>query len=320
MSKRVSASEAFSISSRNRGAKWPGRGPGSRLDPICLPHIAPGFTLEPGESIFTIGSCFARHIEVALKRQGFVVPAYEFSVPKEEIMAGTNMISGILNKYTPHSMLNEIKYAIGDYSGRQFLVEDANGEYLDEQLHTNIAVSLERGLERREQLKKLYSDALTNCRIVIITLGLIEAWWDSQENVYLNETPNHQLIKKYPERFFFEVLSPQATIDAVDELVSLLKTHGRADQRIMMTVSPVPIQRTFTGEDIISANTYSKAVLRVAAKQVTEKYDIVDYYPSFESVTHSDRMLAWEDDLVHVKQDLVAANVNRMIEQYSAVK
>lgn len=59
-------------------------------------------------------------------------------------------------------------------------------------------------------------------------------------------------------------------------------------------------------------------MLRVAAEVARRRYDWVDYYPSFESVTHSDRKLTWEDDLIHVRQDIVRANVNRMLKEYAS--
>jgi len=43
----------------------------------------------------------------------------------------------------------------------------------------------------------------------------------------------------------------------------------------------------------------------------------VDYFPSYESVTLSDRSLAWRDDLIHVKPEIVATNVGRMAAAYA---
>jgi len=68
--------------------------------------------------------------------------------------------------------------------------------------------------------------------------------------------------------------------------------------------------------DVLIANTYSKAVLRAAAEEITARYDFVEYYPSFESVTLSRRDLAWLDDQIHVSGDLVNLNIERMIAAY----
>jgi hypothetical protein len=136
-----------------------------------------------------------------LRDRGFRVPARDFSVPENELRGRTTMRAGILNKYTPMSMLNEVKFALGDGAGREFLVETSDGLYLDGQLHTDVAVPLERALERREQLRQLYSRSLATSRLVIVTLGLVEAWWDEKEQVYLNDTVSKAAVNRHPGRF-----------------------------------------------------------------------------------------------------------------------
>lgn len=313
---RIPADEALKTSAANRSAKWPARSENGRLGPIAKPEPRPSFKLSPGESIFTIGSCFARHIELALRNQGFKVPALDFLAPKDELWAGTQMQSGILNKYTPMSMLNEIEFAYSEDDGRKYLIEIEDGQYLDAQLHTNITVSLERGLERRQQLRTLYQNAIAHSRVIIITLGLVEAWWDNQERLYLNDTVNTRAIKRFPGRFFFEVLSPETAISGVQKIVETLSRHGRDDQRIVMTVSPVPIARTFGSDDILVSNSYSKSALRVAAEVAQRANGMVDYFPSYESVMFSERNQTWEDDQVHVRLNIVNVNVEQMLRFY----
>lgn len=300
---------------RQRSSKWPDRASG-RIEPLCLPALSPGFTIQPGASVLTMGSCFARHIEFALKDHGITVPTIGFRVPAEELMAGTGLPTGILNKYTPFSMLNEVEMAAsGDDDGRRFLIGTRDGRWWDGQLHSHETVTLERGLKRRRRLRELYVGAIADSAVVIITLGLIEAWWDEAEQIYLNDTVPRSIIDAHPGRFFFETLSVDKTVDAVMRLVAALHRLNPA-QKMLLTVSPVPFQRSFSGQDAIVANGYSKAVLRVAAEVAARSHDHVDYYPSYESVTLSERALAWEDDLVHVRPPLIQRNVERMLAAY----
>jgi hypothetical protein len=113
-----------------------------------------------------------------------------------------------------------------------------------------------------------------------------------------------------------EVISPDKVIASVTELLETMRSFN-PEQRVLLTVSPVPFARTFSGTDAIIANCYSKSVLRVAAEVARNSCDWIDYYPSFESVTHSDRSIAWEDDLIHVRSEVVAANVERMLHAYA---
>jgi hypothetical protein len=312
---RIAAEDAYRATLSTRAAKWPDRASG-RIEPACLPAITPSFLIAPDATVFTIGSCFARNIETALAEHGLNVPTLGFTVPKSELWAGTGMRTGILNKYTPFSMLNEVEWTTRpDDDGRAFLIESGEDQFWDGQLHTTESVPLERALRRRAKIRALYTDAITRADVVIVTLGLIEAWWDDQEGLYLNDTAPRALVERYPGRFFFETLSMDRTLDAVMRLVGLLHDLNPA-AHMLLTVSPVPFARSFSGGDAITANAYSKAALRVAAEAAVRAHGHVDYYPSYESITQSDRAAAWIDDLVHVQPDMVAANVARMVAAY----
>lgn len=213
-------------------------------------------------------------------------------------------------------MLNEVRFAFGNTDGQEFLVE-RNGGWIDTQLHTNISVSLDRALERRGEIRNLYADSIRKARVFIITLGLIETWYDSVTGRYLNETPDPHLLREHPDRFYFEVMSVDDARQVVFSLIDELKANGHADQRILLTVSPIPLSRTFTDDDVVVANMYSKSLLRVVAEEAKGKYDHVDYFASYESVMLSDRALTWEDDLIHASKKIVSANVGRMLENYT---
>ncbi len=311
---RLSAEAAYAQTMGNRSSKWPDRA-SNRIEPLCIPAITPGFSIARDASIFTIGSCFARNIEFALADHGLTVPTLAFRVPQEELWAGTGLRTGILNKYTPYSMLNEIEFLQSGTDGSEFLIETGDDLWWDGQLHTTESVSLARGLKRRQKIRELYGDAIRQSAVVIITLGLIEAWWDEEKSLYLNETVPLALTQRHPGRFFFEVLSIEKTVGTVRRLIELLHEINPA-QNVLLTVSPVPFVRSFDGRDAIVANGYSKAALRVAAEIAMREYAWVDYYPSYESVTSSDRTNAWEDDLVHVRPEVVKANVDRMVAAY----
>lgn len=311
---RLSAEAAYAQTMGNRASKWPDRASG-RVEPLCLPTIQPGFSIPRAASIFTIGSCFARHIEFALAEQGLSVPTLGFRVPQEELWAGTGLRTGLLNKYTPFSMLNEIDFILDSSDGSQFLIETGEDQWWDGQLHTTESVTFARGIKRRQKIRELYDSAIRQSAIVIITLGLIEAWWDEDKQLYLNETVPRALVQRHPGRFFFEVLSVEQTLLAVRQLIEGLR-RVNPTHHVLLTVSPVPFVRSFDGKDAIVANGYSKAALRVAAEVAAREYSWVDYYPSYESVTSSDRSAAWDDDLVHVRPDMVKANVERMVEAY----
>lgn len=73
---------------------------------------------------------------------------------------------------------------------------------------------------------------------------------------------------------------------------------------ICVTVSPVPLQRTFSGQDIVVANTMSKSTLRAALGQLAGTRPNVRYFPSCEMVISASAE-AWEADGRHVRRALV---------------
>jgi hypothetical protein len=312
---RISAEAAFNITMKNKVGSQPKR---SSTDPrvgvMASPAFKPSFQLTAGESIFTIGSCFARGIENSLARERFEVPTMELDIPLEEI-EGPNP-RGALNKYTPFSMLNEVTAAFEDNDPVLNMIEIKDGLFIDIQLHSSVPVTFERAVERRKYINLVNRKAIEKSRVLVITLGLIEAWYDTLTCMYTNQTPLFPLVKRHPNRFQFEVLSVQTAIDATLSLVALLKKYGKSGQKVILTVSPVPLGRTFSGEDVLVANTYSKSVLRVAAEVAVRTFDHVDYFPSFETVLLSDPQATWMEDNVHVKPEMIHHNATRMLAAY----
>jgi hypothetical protein len=70
-----------------------------------------------------------------------------------------------------------------------------------------------------------------------------------------------------------------------------------------LTVSPVPLIATFEPRHVLISTTISKAILRVAADEITKTYDFVEYFPSYEIFSGSAIGASYfEDDLREVQQ------------------
>jgi len=303
----------------NPHSGWPSRADAeNRIEPFCKPGFEPGFSLTPGEKVFTIGSCFARNIEKALASRGFDVVTRRILEEAET----TNMFrANILNNYGVPSILNEFVWAFDEnhsFDPDVNLFELFPGRFTDIHLPASIKpAGFEETLERRKVITQIVREA-AECRIVVMTLGLIEVWFDKTSGLYLNYSPRRALVAKNPDRFELHVLSYGETIATLHKIIALLKTSCREDQKILLTVSPVPLTATYSGRDVLVANAVSKSVLRAAADEIVNAYDHIDYFPSYESVTLSDRQAAWEDDQRHVETALIDLNIGRMIDAYIA--
>jgi GSCFA family len=313
-----SSEDALKIAFDNRDYRtWPSRREKNRVEPVALPRFTPSFELEPGEKIFTIGSCFARNIETHLDALGFDVVTLRLL--DEPIVRNEPVKNHILNKYIPHSILNELTWALEDdvtpYPDPDGFLEGGTDLWQDANMH-----SVEPGpldyVRKRRQLVLENTRQIKECRVVILTLGLVEAWWDKRVGGYINQVPPIRYLKKEPDRFSLNVMAYPEVLDCLNDIHALLRKHLVENFRVVLTVSPVPLNGTFRDLDVMVANTYSKSVLRAAAEEFCTKQDNVDYFPSFESVLTSQRNVAWNDDLIHPTDAIVGANVRRMIKEY----
>jgi hypothetical protein len=120
----------------------------------------------------------------------------------------------------------------------------------------------------------------------------------------------------YPDRYELHVTNFADNLSNLEAIHALLKEFGHHDVRIIVTVSPVPLMATFSAEDVVVANTYSKSLLRAVAQEWAAKYENVHYFPSYEIVQNSDPRLTWEEDRRHVKGQVVQHIMRLFLRNY----
>lgn len=176
-------------------------------------------------------------------------------------------------------------------------------------------VSRERFLARRQELYDLYATAFT-ASCVVMTPGLVEAWYDKKTGQYINPTPFHDGRPLDNDRFAVDVLDYAASAEHLFATVDIIRKHN-PKAKILITVSPVPLRLTFTGQDIAVANTYSKSVLWAARGALARSRELIDYFPSYEAVMLSSRGV-WQKDRRHVSDRFMRKIVADLVERYFA--
>ena len=311
---KIPYEDAVSNSTRNRLSKYPTRAD-DRLEPVAKPSFETGIHLSPGDRIVTMGSCFARNIEEYLGTIGFVVPVLGYSGPVEE--SGTRgRVQGILNKYTVASISQEIDWIkeIRDAGGTvtwdsiaAMAYQTDSDAYLDLHLSTSHPVSRERMIERRQAIYDIHSQMFES-DLVVITPGLTEAWFDAHAGLYIQQAPTRAMANAHPGRFFLEVLDFHQCHSMLERSIGILKDAGT--RQIALTVSPVPLARTMTRNDVLIANCYSKSTLRSVVGLLADSHDTVHYVPSYERVMLTKQNDVWNDDLRHVSDSFVGGIVS----------
>lgn len=300
-----------------RRSSWPdGRKPQTRLGGVAELSPSSSFTFEPGAKIITIGSCFAREIEKHLDSIGFELPMLKINVPPEERVTQTP--NDVLNKYSVHSMENEIRWAFEGlpHPEDKLFLEAGPGLWVDPHLGYNLPpTTFDRVSARRADVMAAMRELATS-DVVIITLGLAESWFDLEADLYLNGIPPVEARRRYPNRFALDVLSYGEILASLERIHSLVRKYGAAHTKILITTSPVPFKATFTGDDALMANCYSKSVQRAACEEFVRSHDMTDYFPSYEIVTLTDRSRAYTRDNIHVERDVVGFIMDTVLYSY----
>ncbi len=279
-----------------------------------------GSRLKLDDPVFAMGSCFAREIEKSLKEKGGRVVSIDDRVYRTEFGSAKGSFLGFFNRFTPWAMWQEFKRCFDElpgWSDEALLVPGQGEEVVD--LHYWILEgspsTLEDALTRRRIARDLVREVV-GAKVVILTLGLIEAWYHKPSGLYVNH-PKPNLLARKPWDFELRLMQTDDVIACLEEIHDLIKRHHvDGDFEFVVTVSPVPMGATFTDKDVIVANAESKAVLRAAAGAFAERRPRVRYFPSYEMVTLSALGLAWMPDRLHVKKGMVDWVIDTFMQAY----
>lgn len=325
------AAEAFENSRANIHRAWIAGNNNlsvrARLSTDDVFHIGhrPRFHLEPNTSVFTMGSCFAREIEnflinarvaVVLKDHGIPAEHFESWKEGESPFARGSLSRGAFNKYSVHSMSHEIRRTLRDESHPdEGLIQLDDRTWFDPHSSGLKALNYETAIANRRRIAAATAE-LRNADVVFLTLGLTETWLDNETGLAMNSHPGATWLRRLQDRFTFIDFGFDATLRELTSTIELIRRMCNSEMRFILTISPVPLGVTFKPIDIVVANSGSKALLRTVAEELYRTYDYVDYFPSYELVTHSPRNKAWLEDQLHVSRQAVDGVVQTFIDSY----
>jgi len=327
----ANAAEALKNYTRNTARTWykegvdpndqTGKYAFQRLRQIWFtPELDPKFKLRPEDKFYAIGSCFARSIEKALLRLEMEVlsAAPEFSSFETVNKDVTSL--GFTNKYNTFSIYNELLWALDPQAQcpRASNVDVGNGLFVDPHISPMLHLAGAEETWRRRSLIQIVNQRVAQCQIIIITLGLIEVWRDTLTDTFINATPIPELFRACPDRYELHVSNFSQNQANLERIHELLERFGHPDMQIVVTVSPVPLIATFSNQDVVVANTYSKSLLRTVAQEWAAKHENVHYFPSYEIVQNSDRSGTWGPDLRHVKEEMRNHIMDLFVQNYLA--
>lgn len=251
----------------------------------------PRLRLTKDVPVATAGSCFAQHIGTWLRAAGCrLLDAEPAPRAMSDVLArrfGYGLFSGRYgNIYTARQL-------------RQFLEEVADGEADPRHVWENDGAfrdgfrptvepdglgSVAEVLLHRDYHLERTSRMLRQAELFIFTLGLTEAWEDAETGRVYPLCPGVAGGTFDAERHRFRNFRHAEIIEDLHAIRALLHRFN-PDMSLLLTVSPVPLTATASGNHVLAATSWSKATLRAAAGDFVAETDRTDYFPSLELVT-----------------------------------
>jgi len=259
----------------------------------------PKWRLQPEDRVVTFGSCFARHLGPALRHRGCNWWETEPPPPKLSAESAERFGYGQFSCRTgaittPTALRQWVSWALGDTEMPD--VHWVNGDRFIDPFRPSIEpggfVSRAEMTASRKQAITSLQRAIVEADVFIFTLGMTESWIHTPGDWVYPACPGTIGGSFDPAMHRFRNLSFAQVEQSLVETLERLWL-ARPELRVLLTVSPVPLTATASGQHVLAANSHSKAVLRAVAGEVADRLSLVDYFPSYEIVTQpglADRM------------------------------
>jgi len=251
----------------------------------------PKFKISADTGVMTAGSCFAQHLTAAMRAAGLaLIDAEQIDAPalSDAMLTrfGYRQYSARYgNIYTARQMWQLMEEALGGSTPRE-IAWARDDRFFDALRPTVEPLGYESPRQvrfMREKHLACVRKAIEETDVLVFTLGLTEAWINRHAGTVFPTAPGAIAGIYRPRRHGFINLGFDDTMGDLERMRSTLRAV-RPDARIILTVSPVPLTATASGQHVLQATTHSKAILRAAAGEFAARYNDVDYFPSYEIV------------------------------------
>lgn len=272
------------------------------------PVVSPKFSISLADRIVTAGSCFAQHIARYLQDSGYHYLVVEDMPPfvPENIRSTWNygtFSARYGNIYTTRQLVQLLQRAYGTFIPLEDFWQEKD-HFIDPfrpYIQPKGFPSVSHLRRDREQHLRAVRRLVETANVFIFTLGLTEAWRDRRDGAVYPVCPGCGVGRFEGDVHEFKNFSYMEVYADIAEFLTCLRAVNPL-VKVVLTVSPVPLVATASGNHVLSATTYSKSVLRAVAGAVSEEYDFVEYFPSFEVISSSYNLgTYYEDDLRTIK-------------------
>ncbi len=260
-----------------------------------LDEVAIGPFFRADDTIATAGSCFAQHIGRRLGARGFnymdVEKAPASMAPQDRTANGYGIYSARYgNVYTSRQLLQLMERALGqrhfDEAWELPAGPDGSIRYVDP-FRPNLApggyASPEEMLQEQQRHLAAVRQLFNTLDVFVFTMGLTEHWTNRSTGAAYPISPGVSAGRFDPAVHGFHNLNYEETMKDMLSFIDRLKTVN-PKARMLLTVSPVPLTATAEDRHVLVSTIHSKSILRAVAGELAQRFDFVDYFPSYEIV------------------------------------
>lgn len=259
------------------------------LDPVTTSK----FVVSPSDKVATMGSCFAQHISRHLLRRGLQYFVAEPGDPNESAAVLTARNYGVFsarygNVYTVRQAIQLFDRAFGHFQPTETVWPQGKG-FVDPfrpQIEPRPWDKPEQVEESRIEHLSAVRRVFTESNILVFTLGLTETFVSKLDGSVFPVAPGVSGGAFSPERYEFKNFGIDEVISDLRSFIDRVK-GANPELKLILTVSPVPLIATFEPRHVLVSTTLSKAILRVAAHEVSQERADIQYFPSYEIISGS---------------------------------
>lgn len=267
--------------------------PGVKSDNLLDPVTTPPFSISLEDRIITAGSCFAQHVARFMSNSGFNHHITEQAHPLIPSNLALKHNYGIFaarygNIYTARQLKQTLERAYGTFepqtkSWKAIGTEGVVDPFRPQIQPQGFLSEAELEADRASHFASIRR-AIEEMDVFVFTLGLTEAWVDRRDGAVFPIAPGVAGGNYDPETVAFKNFNDTEVYeDLLDALTFIRKK--RPNVKIILTVSPVPLNATYEDRHVLVSTIWSKAVLRIAAEKCVQSLDGCVYFPSFDIIT-----------------------------------
>ena len=272
--------------------------------------------------IATMGSCFAQHISANLSHGGYnyyVAETAPCDISNEDARKQNYGVFSARygNVYTVKQALQLFQRSFGDkeFESNIWSFKNCFIDAFRPNIQPEGFSSESELITDRIHHLKCVKDLFMNCDWFIFTLGLTEGWRSKSDHSIFPLAPGVHGGSFDPALHEFVNFRSRDVIEDLSSFVNLIQSVNNKVQ-IILTVSPVALMATYEKKHVLASNTYSKAVLRAAAEEVSSAFEKVHYFPSFEIITSPANQCRYIDDDLRSVKPVGVSHVMRIFRKH----